>query len=71
MMDRFNVWVGSLYARSQSFSLKKDEGQTFVEYALVLSVIVVGLLLAATWLGLKDALVKAIDQISKAVDPTA
>jgi Flp pilus assembly pilin Flp len=71
MMDRFNVWVGSLYAHSQSFSLKKDEGQTFVEYALVLSVIVVGLLLAATWLGLKDALVKAIDQISKAVDPTA
>jgi Flp pilus assembly pilin Flp len=71
MMDRFNVWVGSLYARSQSFSLKKDEGQTFVEYALVLSVIVVGVLLAATWLGLKDALVKAIDQISKAVDPTA
>jgi Flp pilus assembly pilin Flp len=71
MMDRFNVWVGSLYAHSQSLSLKKDEGQTFVEYALVLSVIVVGLLLAATWLGLKDALVKAIDQISKAVDPTA
>ena len=33
-MDRFNVWVGSLLARSQD--LKKDEGQTFVEYALVL-----------------------------------
>ena len=33
-MDRFNVWVGSLIARSHD--LKKDEGQTFVEYALVL-----------------------------------
>jgi Flp pilus assembly pilin Flp len=68
-MDRFNVWVGSLYARSHD--IKKDEGQTFVEYALVLSVIVVGVLLAATWLGLGTALGKAIDQISKAVDPTA
>ncbi len=29
-MDRFIVWVGSLYARSQSFSLNKDEGQTFI-----------------------------------------
>ena len=34
MMDRFNVWVGSLYTRS--LDIKKDEGQTFVEYALVL-----------------------------------
>ena len=49
-MDRFNVWVGSLFVRP--IDLKKDEGQTFVEYALVLSVIVVGVLLAATWAGL-------------------
>ena len=31
---------------------KNETGQTFVEYALVLSVIVVGVLLAATWGGL-------------------
>ena len=31
MMDRFNVWVGSLYTRS--LDIKKDEGQTFVEFA--------------------------------------
>ena len=52
MMDRFNVWVGSMFARSQDISFKNETGQTFVEYALVLSVIVVGVLLAVTWTGL-------------------
>ena len=47
MFDRFNAWVGSLFA-----GIKGESGQTFVEYALVLSVIVVGVLLAATWTGL-------------------
>jgi Flp pilus assembly pilin Flp len=60
-MDRFNVWVGSLLARSQD--LKKDEGQTFVEYALVLAVIVVGVLLAATWTGLTGAIQGAINDV--------
>jgi Flp pilus assembly pilin Flp len=69
MMDRFNVWVGSLYARAQSISLRKDEGQTFVEYALVLSVIVVGVLLLVVWSGLGTAIGKAIDSVSKAIDP--
>jgi Flp pilus assembly pilin Flp len=63
-MDRFNVWVGSLLARSQD--LKKDEGQTFVEYALVLAVIVVGVLLAATWTGLTGAIQGAINDVTNA-----
>ena len=67
MMDRFNVWVGSLYTRSQTISLKKDEGQTFVEYALVLSVIVVGVLLAATWGGLTTAIQGAITTVTNAL----
>ena len=67
MMDRFNVWVGSLYTRSQTISLKKDEGQTFVEYALVLSVIVVGVLLAATWGGLTTAIQGAINTVTNAL----
>jgi Flp pilus assembly pilin Flp len=67
MFDRFNAWVGSLYLRSQD--LKRDEGQTFVEYALVLSVIVVGVLLLVTWTGLGTAIGKAIDSVSKAIDP--
>jgi Flp pilus assembly pilin Flp len=55
MFDRFNAWVGSL--------VKTDSGQTFVEYALVLSVIVVGVLLAATWLGLTGAIQGAINDV--------
>ena len=63
-MDRFNFWVGSLLARSQD--LKKDEGQTFVEYSLVLAVIVVGVLLAATWGGLTTAIQGAITSVENA-----
>ena len=54
MMDRFNVWAALLVGRTQE--LKSERGQTFVEYALVLSVIVVGVLLAATWAGLGTAI---------------
>jgi Flp pilus assembly pilin Flp len=64
MYDRFNAWVGSLYLRSDDLNLKRDEGQTFVEYALVLSVVVIGLLLLATWTGLRDAIDTAIDKVT-------
>ena len=47
--------------------IKKDEGQTFVEYALVLAVIVVGVLLAATWTGLATAIEGAIDEVTDAL----
>ena len=69
MLDRFNVWAGSLYARSQD--LKKEEGQTFVEYALVLSVIVVAVLLAVTWTGLGTAIGAAITKVTNAINPPA
>jgi Flp pilus assembly pilin Flp len=65
MFDRFNVWVGSLIARSQD--LKKEDGQTFVEYALVLGVLVVGLLLLASWTGLGSAITTAIGKVTTAV----
>jgi Flp pilus assembly pilin Flp len=55
MFDRFNAWVGSL--------INSDSGQTFVEYALVLSVIVVGVLLAATWSGLTTAITGAVQDV--------
>ena len=51
MFDRFNAWATALLTSS-----KDESGQTFVEYALVLSVIVVGVLLAATWTGLTAAI---------------
>jgi Flp pilus assembly pilin Flp len=68
MMDRFNVWVGSLYTRSHD--IKKDEGQTFVEYALVLSVIVVALLAAVTLTGLTGGITTAIGKVTTALGGT-
>jgi len=47
--------------------LRKEQGQTFVEYALILAVVVVGVLLAVTWSGLGDAIQAAIDTVSGAV----
>ena len=49
MFDRFIAWATALV-----LEVKDERGQTFVEYALVLSVIVVGVLLATTWTGLDD-----------------
>jgi Flp pilus assembly pilin Flp len=43
--------------------IRGEQGQTFVEYALVLSVIVVGVLLAATWGGLTDAISGAVQTV--------
>lgn len=47
--------------------LRDEEGQTFVEYALILAVVVVGVLLAVTWSDLGDAIKAAIDTVSGAV----
>jgi Flp pilus assembly pilin Flp len=65
MLDRFNVWVGSLIARTQD--LKNESGQTFVEYALVLSVIVVGILLLVTATGLGGAIADAMKEVVTAI----
>jgi Flp pilus assembly pilin Flp len=67
MFDRFNLWVGMLVARTHD--LKKEDGQTFVEYALVLSVIVVALLLASTFTGLGGAITAAYTKITNAFTP--
>jgi Flp pilus assembly pilin Flp len=64
MFDRFNAWVVSLFADIQS-----ERGQTFVEYALVLSVIVVGVLLAATWTGLTGAIQAALTRVVNEITP--
>ena len=47
--------------------IRAERGQTFVEYALILAVVVVGVLLAVTWSGLGDAIQAAIDTVSGAV----
>jgi Flp pilus assembly pilin Flp len=62
MFDRFNAWVGSLYV--QSHDLKNEDGQTFVEYALVLAVISVAILLAVMTTGLGTAVAEAIGDVA-------
>jgi Flp pilus assembly pilin Flp len=69
MFDRFNTFLGSLLAGNVDF--KKEDGQTFVEYALILAVVVVAVLLAVTWTGLGDAIDSAITKVSDAIDPPA
>jgi len=48
-------------------SLRHDIGQTFVEYALLLAVVVVGALLAATWGSLATVLLTAMGAVAGAV----
>jgi Flp pilus assembly pilin Flp len=45
----------------------QESAQTFVEYALILAVVVVGVLLTVTWVGLTDLMQTAMDAVSAAV----
>jgi Flp pilus assembly pilin Flp len=45
----------------------QESAQTFVEYALILAVVVVGVLLTVTWVGLTDIMQTAMDAVSAAV----
>ena len=47
--------------------LRGEQGQTFVEYALVLAVVVVGVLLASTWVGLGTMMQTAINAVTAAI----
>jgi Flp pilus assembly pilin Flp len=47
--------------------LRGEQGQTFVEYALILAVVVVGVLLAVTWAGLGGAIQAAINAVTAAI----
>ena len=44
-----------------------ERGQAFVEYALVLAVVVVGVLLTVTWTGLENVVQTAMDAVAGAV----
>ena len=52
---------------SQAAHIRGERGQTFVEYALILSVVVVTVLLAVTWTGLTDVMQSAMDAVAGAV----
>jgi Flp pilus assembly pilin Flp len=47
--------------------LRSAQGQTFVEYALILAVVVVGVLLTVTWTSLGQAIQGAIGQVAGAI----
>jgi Flp pilus assembly pilin Flp len=47
--------------------LRNAQGQTFVEYALILAVVVVGVLLTVTWTSLGAAIQGAIGQVAGAI----
>jgi Flp pilus assembly pilin Flp len=62
-----NGEVGMSLLNALLARLRSEQGQTFVEYALILAVVVVGVLLAVTWAGLGTAIQTAIDAVSAAV----
>jgi Flp pilus assembly pilin Flp len=45
----------------------QELGQTFVEYALLLAVVVVGVLLTATWSGLSGVMQAAMNAVAGAL----
>jgi Flp pilus assembly pilin Flp len=59
MLDRFTTGIIAPLMR-----LEAEDGQTFVEYALILAVVVVGVLAGLAWTGLGDAIGNAISQVT-------
>jgi Flp pilus assembly pilin Flp len=53
--------------RDIAMRAQEELGQTFVEYALILATVVVGVLLTITWVGLTDVMQAAMDAVAGAV----
>jgi Flp pilus assembly pilin Flp len=58
MLDRLAAW-----ATTRTAPLGSDGGQTFVEYALILAVVVVATLMTITFTGLASAIQGAVTQV--------
>jgi len=58
MFNRFYAWATALLAET-----KNEDGQTAVEYVLMLALVVVGLVTLAVWGGLGDVIDTAIKDI--------
>jgi Flp pilus assembly pilin Flp len=65
MIDRANVLLLTLMSvvSAGQDRLRREEGQTFVEYALVILLIGVAVGTLAAWGGLRDAISTAVDSI--------
>jgi Flp pilus assembly pilin Flp len=55
------------HLRDNAVRAHEELGQTFVEYALLLAALVVGVLLTITWVGLTDVMQAAMDAVAGAV----
>jgi Flp pilus assembly pilin Flp len=66
MMNRFYAWATALIAES-----KNEDGQTAVEYALMLAIVVVGLVTLSLWTNLDGAIGAAIQKVVDAINPPA
>ena len=64
-MSLFHALLARMRNLEQSW--RDQEQQTFVEYALILAVVVVGVLLAVTWAGLGGAIQTAINAVTAAI----
>ena len=64
MMDRFTAWATMVVGR-----LESDEGQTFVEYSLILAAVIVLTMLAIVMTGLGTAIQNAVTLVSNTLAP--
>jgi pilus assembly protein Flp/PilA len=65
MLDRFNIWVGTLVGRLEE--LKNEDGQAMVEYGLILALVSVVALVTLTAIGTNvDGVFKQIGDAIKA-----
>jgi Flp pilus assembly pilin Flp len=69
MIDRANVLLLTLMSAASAGMdrLRREEGQTFVEYALVILLIAVAVGAVATWDPLQDAIEGAVTDIKDAI----
>src|SRR6476619_249579 len=70
MIDRANVLLLELVAAASNGKdrLRREEGQTFVEYALVILLIAVAVGAVATWSPLQTAITTAITKIKDTIN---
>ena len=70
MIDRANVLLLELVAAASNGKdrLRREEGQTFVEYALVILLIAVAVGAVATWGPLQDAITGAVGDIKQTIE---
>jgi Flp pilus assembly pilin Flp len=68
MVDRLNSLLMTAYARAISLDLRREEGQTLTEYALVLGVIVVAVITALATIG--GSVHDKIKAVCSAINPT-